>query len=248
MIWLFIGIIILLLVVGIVFRLKLGGVKESAESDSLSYEKLESLFTPGECSFLGVLNQVIGESAVIFGKVRIADVITPQKSKNRSKWQKAFNKINSKHFDYILCDKTNFSVICVIELNDKSHNSSKCQLRDKFVEKACSSASLPLVTVDAKSAYEIVAVKELLAPFLKANNKPQQVSGNLEKTEIENDSVINKISKIDVKNKDIGISYKKICPKCSSIMVKKIAKKGAHSGKEFWACSAYPKCRSIEEV
>lgn len=41
-----------------------------------------------------------------------------------------------------------------------------------------------------------------------------------------------------------------VCPKCGADMRKRIANKGAHSGKEFWGCSTFPKCngtRPIEE-
>ena len=33
------------------------------------------------------------------------------------------------------------------------------------------------------------------------------------------------------------------CPKCGSEMVLRVAKKGSHSGKEFWGCSKFPDCR-----
>ncbi|MDI1310492.1 MAG: restriction endonuclease [Methylotenera sp.] len=33
------------------------------------------------------------------------------------------------------------------------------------------------------------------------------------------------------------------CPLCGSAMVKRIARKGANAGNEFWGCSAYPRCR-----
>jgi ssDNA-binding Zn-finger/Zn-ribbon topoisomerase 1 len=40
----------------------------------------------------------------------------------------------------------------------------------------------------------------------------------------------------------------KVCPKCSASMVKRVAKKGTHAGEEFWACSAFPRCRTIEAI
>jgi len=43
-------------------------------------------------------------------------------------------------------------------------------------------------------------------------------------------------------------SDNKTCPKCSAIMVKKVAKKGKNIGGEFWACSSFPKCRHIEPI
>lgn len=39
------------------------------------------------------------------------------------------------------------------------------------------------------------------------------------------------------------------CPKCGKPMIKRMAKKGMNSGREFWSCSGYPECngtRSIE--
>ncbi|TCK05869.1 restriction endonuclease [Marinobacterium mangrovicola] len=38
------------------------------------------------------------------------------------------------------------------------------------------------------------------------------------------------------------------CPKCSSPMVKRVARKGANAGREFWGCSRYPKCRGILNI
>ncbi|WP_432696977.1 restriction endonuclease [Marinobacterium sp. YM272] len=38
------------------------------------------------------------------------------------------------------------------------------------------------------------------------------------------------------------------CPKCSSTMVKRIARRGANTGQEFWGCSRYPKCRGVRPL
>ncbi|MFT6914042.1 MAG: restriction system protein [Motiliproteus sp.] len=35
------------------------------------------------------------------------------------------------------------------------------------------------------------------------------------------------------------------CPKCSSPMVLREAKKGQNKGNQFWGCSSFPKCRSV---
>jgi restriction system protein len=36
------------------------------------------------------------------------------------------------------------------------------------------------------------------------------------------------------------------CPKCSSPLVKRIAKRGTNTGNEFFGCSGFPKCRYVE--
>lgn len=43
-------------------------------------------------------------------------------------------------------------------------------------------------------------------------------------------------------------SYEKICPRCGSKLVLRVAKKGNNSGNEFYGCSSFPKCRYIEKI
>ena len=38
------------------------------------------------------------------------------------------------------------------------------------------------------------------------------------------------------------------CPKCGKPMLKRMAKKGINSGKEFWSCSDYPKCNGTRNL
>jgi len=205
--------------------------KKGAKPTEFPYKKLDVLFSPAERSFLGALNQAVGSNAQVFGKVRVADVIAPKKGMSRSDWQKAFNKISGKHFDYLLCNKNDLSVLCAIELNDSSHNSKKRKGRDKFLEGACQSANVPLIQVSAKATYNIHEIQQSIAGYL-----PGSQSQNTKKEPI--------ISSAEQQPQEVY----KICPKCSSAMVKKTAKKGKNIGNEFWACSAFPKCRHIEAI
>lgn len=38
------------------------------------------------------------------------------------------------------------------------------------------------------------------------------------------------------------------CPKCGKPMLKRVAKKGINSGKEFWSCSDYPNCNGTRKI
>ena len=38
------------------------------------------------------------------------------------------------------------------------------------------------------------------------------------------------------------------CPTCHRPMVRRMAKKGEHSGKAFWGCPNYPACRGIVRI
>jgi four helix bundle suffix protein len=39
-----------------------------------------------------------------------------------------------------------------------------------------------------------------------------------------------------------------VCPKCCKPMIKRMARKGVNSGKEFWSCSGYPVCNGTRNV
>lgn len=38
------------------------------------------------------------------------------------------------------------------------------------------------------------------------------------------------------------------CPRCHQPMIRRIAKQGAHAGKAFWGCSAFPQCRGTKPI
>lgn len=226
--WFVIAIVIVAVLAILIVKLS---QKQGAQQTEYSYRKIDILFSPAERSFFGVLNQAVGENAQVFGKVRVADVIAPKKGLSRSDWQKSFNKISGKHFDFVLCTKNDFSVLCAVELNDSSHDSKKRKDRDTFIEGACQSANVPLIQITARSTYNINEIKQSIAAYLIGSQLPDSTQEPVAEA-IEHQSSDNE----------------KVCPKCSSKMVKKIAKKGKNIGNEFWACSAFPKCRYIEAI
>ena len=125
----------------------------------LAYRKV-ALFTPAEKNFLRALDRAIGSRYRVFGKCRIADVVMPQKSLSKKKWNRHFWDISSKHFDYVIADKSTLEVLCVIELNDNSHERRDRIQRDKMIDEVCRSADLPLLWIKARQRYDIAALSE----------------------------------------------------------------------------------------
>jgi len=39
-----------------------------------------------------------------------------------------------------------------------------------------------------------------------------------------------------------------VCPQCGKPMIKRMAKKGMNSGREFWSCSNYPACNGTRNI
>ena len=148
---------------------------QSGNTDGFPYQKSKSLFSPAERSFLGVLEQAVGSEHRVFGKVRIADVASVKSLGNRSSWQRAFNRISAKHFDFVICKASDLSVVCAVELDDKSHQQGKRKERDNFVSGVCQAISLPLLQVPAQQAYSL---QELQAKVSHAiNPSPPPVVG-----------------------------------------------------------------------
>jgi hypothetical protein len=126
---------------------------ESAAAPAERYRSRGPLLTPAERSFFGVLQQAVGAERLIFAKVRVADVLSPERGLQGARWQRAFNRISAKHFDFLLCDAAEISPLIAIELDDASHGSDRAQARDSLIESACASAGLPLLRIRAQDAY-----------------------------------------------------------------------------------------------
>lgn len=226
MVWVVIAIVIALAVFFLTAKQK---QRPSADEDGpgaasdFPYLKQSSLFTPAERSFCGVLDQVSGNDFRVFGKVRVADVVAVLPGLTNSARAKAFNLISAKHFDFVLCSPGDLSVLCVIELNDASHQKKDRQDRDAFLERVCNAAKLPLITFDAKRAYSAAEVKEQIVEKLA-------------------DVSLQSIAAVP------AAASGPTCPKCSSPMVKRVSKGGETAGKEFWGCSNFPACRGIMNI
>lgn len=201
-----------------------------AGPERYQYQLKGPLFSAAERSFYGALTLATSEKAIVFGKVRIADILKPQQAANKSAWQTAFNKISRKHFDYVLCTPNDLSIICVIELDDKSHNLKKQQQRDSLVESACQSAKLKLHRFKASDNYSVLSIHKTLFPDNIAQTKNPAVNVSFQPEK-----------KNHTPNKEIPS-----CPKCSSSLIVRVSKKGEHADKPFYGCSSYPKCRYIE--
>lgn len=246
-----------IVIVGVAVFLALA--KGKAGSREYPYQLSKYLLSKAERSFYGVLVQAIGNSGVVFSKVRVADVIAPKKGLNRSDWQRAFNAISSKQFDFIVCEPTDCSIKLAVELDDSSHGSSKARKRDVLLNGACQSAGLPLLRVKAAKSYAVAElqrqVEEAISPQLVA---PEELAPQAAVEPAPADLPEERAA--TSADAESGLGYEEwpvpvepqrakleahACPKCGEPMVLRKAKSGANAGQEFWGCSAFPKCRTV---
>jgi len=159
--WLVLLIVIVAVSLAVVFiRPYLVSSKASDVSkQEYAYQIRGALLTASEIQFYHDMKEAIGDQFVIFGKVRVADVLAPKTGLSKSHWQRAFNKISAKHFDFVLCNPENLDVEIVIELDDKSHRKSSRMDRDNFLNQACASSGLKMLRFPVKASYSISEIK-----------------------------------------------------------------------------------------
>ena len=222
--------LLLVLIVGLIAVVK-ALLEKGGGSRDFPYQKEPTLFTPAERSFLGVLDQAVGDEFRIMGKVRLADVIRVRPGLSASERQTALNKIQSKHLDFVAYDPGDLSVQCAIELDDKSHSKAKRQQRDAFLDAAMAAAGVPLIRFPAQKAYSIPDVRQALSDALNDEN--------VEEAALEVNMPVEEAAQAD------GAP---LCADCGGDMVLRTAKRGANAGQQFWGCSNYPRCRKMLPV
>jgi hypothetical protein len=105
MFWLLAAVVVVALITLVSVKLQV------SRSPFYPYKRIPALFTPAERSFFGVLHQAAGKDFLVFGKVRVADIVAVKTGIGRSAWRAAFNQISQKHFDFVLCSPTRASAL-----------------------------------------------------------------------------------------------------------------------------------------
>ncbi|WP_353092867.1 DUF2726 domain-containing protein [Tissierella praeacuta] len=154
-----------IMILGIIFLflsviLKNKNTKSNTSDAIYPYENKKYLLSVAEKNFYDVLLLAIQDTKYyICPKVRLADIITVGKTDKR---QSYFNKIQSKHIDFLLCDKNSLAPLLAIELDDSSHLRNDRIARDIFVDKSLESAGLNLIRFKVQQTYTIAEIKNKL--------------------------------------------------------------------------------------
>ena len=128
------------------------------------------IFKADEKAFFRTMKDAVGGEYEIFGKIRVTDIIVPKKGASAHAVKKAFNSIEDCYFDFVLCEKTNLAVVCVVQLQDKTHSVRQNQ-KDTLIP-ICENLGLPLVRFAITTDYSAGEIQEKLhkaiikGPFL----------------------------------------------------------------------------------
>lgn len=121
---------------------------------------VNSLLTKAEMNFYQVLKSVIdNETQIICPKVRMMDVLWTKTIYVKDK-QVFINKVNRKHFDFVICDKETLKPLMAIELDDKSHEEEARKERDEFVDALFTDLKFKVIHIPVQYAYNANEIKE----------------------------------------------------------------------------------------
>lgn len=225
---------ILYVIIGVLivlfFMKKLTSMNASQNSNvTLPYKKRDDFLSASELSFYRALSLFLENKATICPKVAVKEIVFIGSGVGKN-YMKFFNRISQKHVDFVLCDVRTMQVICVVELDDLSHQREARKQRDAFIDLVFATSQIPIFHIKAQNGDTKEDFKEILSCFM--SEEPT-------KLDIADENTI----KTETFQED---AHAPICPKCSISMVKRTATQGANTGKEFYGCHNYPKCREIK--
>jgi hypothetical protein len=146
-----------------------------AQNRQPTYQSRTNLLSAAELHFLRSLEAAVPSSIHIAWKVRLADIIDVHTSASAKMRTQRFNKIRSKHIDFVLCDRATSAIQCAIELNDRSHARPERQQRDGFVRDSLKGAGIPLIEIPCSRAYDANRLREQLQDHTRTPSVPQRI-------------------------------------------------------------------------
>lgn len=141
----YISIIFIVLIILLIIKLLL-------HREKYPFDKADSIVTDTEKKFLQVLLSIIPDDFYVLTKVRLADIVKVRKG--TQDYLKHFNKIKSKHIDFVICDSVNFEPLLAIELDDPSHLKEDAQQRDYVKDKVLEASQIPILRVKTQKKYD----------------------------------------------------------------------------------------------
>lgn len=120
--------------------------KKAQVVDIASYQKKERVMNESEQALFINLQKALGAEYVVLSKVRIEDFVEVKKEKGISYSNRLGlrGRIKSRHVDFLICNHTTTKPLFAIELDGKSHNDTRRQERDHFVDELYKAINLPI--------------------------------------------------------------------------------------------------------
>ncbi len=108
-------------------------IRSLTENAAPKYKK-QILLTPNEAEFFGRLRHALPDYFV-FPQVAMSALIAPDLQRTSKRYWAAFSQISQKRVDFVICARS-LTVVCIVELDDKTHDARKDEKRDRLTMSA----------------------------------------------------------------------------------------------------------------
>ena len=129
---------------------------EANENEEFPYVK-KNVMSPTELKLFTRLVSAFPDY-LLFSQVQLSRILISPSGIENSKWN---NKINRMSLDFVICDKSS-NPICVIELDDKSHDGESAKTRDAKKDKALAAAGIPITRIKVAEIPSVAQLPKLL--------------------------------------------------------------------------------------
>lgn len=129
----------------------------------LAYVRREGLMGEREQLCLGTVEEAVGQGYRVFARVAAGAVLAGDEELGRRRRRRAERGLDGRRFDLLVCTATDAHPLCAVMMNP-AEPSRRRQRSLRFLREACADAGLPLVELELKDGYELLAVRrELLS-------------------------------------------------------------------------------------
>ncbi len=191
-----------------------------AEAQRLPYRLKEPFLATTELALFRVLSQMVGGRYLICPKVSLNDVFYIVRPNENVHF---FNKFFRKHVDFLLCEPQTLAPAFGVEIV-RPISKNETRESDKFMDEIFTGAGLPLVHIPSSETYD---PSDIITLFQLAVAK---IGGSVSlRIERDSDSVPH-------------------CPVCGKMMVLRMHRTGANSGKKYYGCMDSPRCAGVVPI
>lgn len=188
------------------------------KNERLPYRLREPFLNRTEAALFRLLTDLMGSRYVICPKVALTDLFMIVRPNENVHF---FNKIFRKHVDFLLCDPKTFAPSFGVEIV-KSISKDGMREADKFISDLFADAGVPLVHIPTNDGYEPSDIIALFQLAVVKVGKSSSIPGPM-------DTVPS-------------------CPVCGKMMVLRMHRSGAETGKEYYGCIDSPRCAGLVAI
>ena len=184
----------------------------------------------------------------IFPKVGIGDLVIgtsklSQRSLNLNQRTPAKASWQSEVMDFVICDKKDFSIVAVVELErfDNNESNRKNAARNILISQICDAMKVKLFHFDTRLDYDSSDVRRIITGRAKSGAH-SRAGSKLEEKIAHAQEIHRRNKRIESESMITEYLNTTKCPQCNSDLITRVAKNGENIGKRFLMCRKYPYC------